>query len=59
MDSIQARYTFNAYPGALHAFTNPAATETGKKFNLPIAYDAAADSASWSDMKTFFGRIFK
>ena len=59
MDSIQAHYTFNAYPGALHAFTNPAATDLGKKFNLPIAYNAAADSASWNDMKTFFGKIIK
>jgi dienelactone hydrolase len=59
MDSIQANYTFNAYPGALHAFTNPGATEVGKKFGLPIAYNAAADSASWNDMKSFFGRIFQ
>jgi dienelactone hydrolase len=59
MDSIQADYTFKAYPGALHAFTNPAATEMGKKFNMPIAYNAAADSASWNDMKTFFSKIFK
>lgn len=59
MDSIQAHYTFNAYPGALHAFTNPAATDLGKRFNLPIAYNAAADSASWNDMKAFFGRIIK
>ena len=42
-----------------HAFTNPEATEKGKKFNIPIAYNAAADSASWKDMNEFFGRIFK
>ncbi len=59
MDSISAAYTFRSYPGATHAFTNPAATETGKKFNIPIAYNAAADSASWIDMKEFFGKIFK
>ena len=59
MDSISAAYTFKAYPDATHAFTNPEATEKGKKFNLPIAYNAAADSASWNDMKDFFGRIFK
>jgi dienelactone hydrolase len=59
MDSIGKSYTFKAYPGATHAFTNPDATEMGKKFNLPIAYDSAADSASWNDMKEFFGRIFK
>ena len=59
MDSIGADYTFKVYEGATHAFTNPDATETGKKFNLPISYNAAADSASWNDMKEFFGRIFK
>ena len=58
MDSIGADYTFKSYPGATHAFTNPQATETGKKFNMPIEYNAAADTASWNDMKTFFGRIF-
>ncbi|SEM75950.1 Dienelactone hydrolase [bacterium A37T11] len=54
LDAIGANYTFKAYPGATHAFTNPAATATGKKFNLPISYNAAADTASWNDMKAFF-----
>lgn len=58
MDSIQANYTFKTYPGAMHAFTNPNATAMGQKFSLPIAYNAAADTASWNDMKTFFGKIF-
>jgi len=59
MDSIGKTYTFKSYPGATHAFTNPDATETGKKFKMPIEYNAAADDASWNDMKEFFGRIFK
>lgn len=59
MDSIHADYTFKAYPGATHAFTNPKSTETGKKYNMPIAYNAAADSASWKDMQLFFDSIFK
>jgi dienelactone hydrolase len=59
MDSIGAVYTFKSYPNATHAFTNPDATEKGKKFNMPIAYNAAADTASWNDMKTFFGTIFR
>ena len=59
MDSIGKSYTFKSYPGATHAFTNPDATEMGKKFKMPIEYNAAADSASWNDMKDFFGRIFK
>jgi dienelactone hydrolase len=59
MDSIGASYTFKSYPGATHAFTNPNATPMGQKFNLPIAYNATADTASWKDMKDFFGTIFK
>lgn len=59
MDSISADYTFKAYPDATHAFTNPKATETGLKFNMPIKYNPAADTASWKDMQDFFGRIFK
>jgi dienelactone hydrolase len=59
MDSIGADYTFKQYPNANHSFTNPNSTAMGQKFNLPIAYNAAADSASWKDMKEFFERIFK
>lgn len=58
MDSIKVDYTFKSYPMATHAFTNPDATATGKKFNMPIEYNAAADTASWNDMKAFFGRVF-
>jgi dienelactone hydrolase len=59
MDSVGIPYTFKEYANATHAFTNPAATELGKKFSLPIAYNPAADTASWNDMKTFFGTVFK
>lgn len=59
MDSVGATYIFKNYAGATHAFSNPAATELGKKFNIPIAYDAAADSTSWNDMKAFFKELFK
>jgi dienelactone hydrolase len=59
MDSAGVRYTYIKYAGAEHAFTNPEATALGKKFNLPIAYNAAADKASWSDMQLFFESIFK
>jgi dienelactone hydrolase len=59
MDSIEAKYTFKSYVGAVHAFTNPDATAMGEKFKIPIKYNAAADSASWKDMKDFFDTIFK
>jgi len=59
MDSIGKKYTVINYPGALHAFSNPNATALGEKFKMPIAYNAAADTTSWKDMKDFFTRIFK
>lgn len=59
MDSAGLAYTFKVYEGATHAFTNPAATEKGKKFSMPIQYNGAADTASWNDMKAFFGRILR
>ena len=58
MDSAGVAYTFKTYANATHAFTNPAATETGKKFTMPISYNGAADTASWNDMKAFFAKIF-
>ena len=59
MDSIGAKYTLIVYDSATHAFTNPQATEWGQKFKLPLAYNAAADTSSWNEMKNFFDRIFK
>lgn len=59
MDSVGADYVFKSYSGATHAFSNPDATANGIKFNIPIAYNAAADSASWKEMREFFVRIFK
>ncbi len=41
----------DVYPGALHAFTNPKATELGQKFKLPIAYDKVADTKSWEQLQ--------
>lgn len=58
MDSIGAPYTFIGYDSATHAFTNPEATALGKKFHLPIAYNAKADTASWDAMKNFFATLF-
>lgn len=58
MDSVGVAYTFKSYEGATHAFTNPASTANGEKFNLPLRYNPAADTASWKDMNAFFKTIF-
>ncbi len=59
LDSVKVAYTFIVYPNATHAFTNPDATATGKKFSMPIEYNEAADKKSWSDMKKFLKKSFK
>ena len=59
MKSAGVDMRFVDYPGAKHAFTNPDATALGKKFNLPLAYNAQADKQSWLEMQSFFKKIFK
>jgi dienelactone hydrolase len=58
MDAAGADYKFISYEGAKHSFTNPAADKFGQEFNLPLAYNAEADSASWQEMQNFFDEIF-
>jgi dienelactone hydrolase len=42
-----------SYPGVLHSFTNPGATEVGKTHNMPVAYDEHADQDSWKALMEF------
>lgn len=58
MEAADVDYRFIAYPGAVHAFTNPDADRIGEEFGLPLAYNAEADEASWAEMQAFFDRIF-
>ncbi len=58
MDSAKISYQFIDYPNALHSFTNPAATEIGKKYGMKVAYNKEADEKSWQDMKDFLAKIF-
>lgn len=58
MDAAKADYQFEAYPGALHGFSNPDATANGEKYGMPLAYDADTDAKSWAEMKSFFRKIF-
>lgn len=59
MKAADADFRFISYPGALHSFTNPEATELGKKFNMPIAYNEKADKESWNEMKGFLKTVLK
>ena len=59
MQAAGVDYRFVSYPGAVHGFTNPAATENGKKYNLPLAYNAEVDRQSWEEMRKLFGTALK
>jgi len=58
MAAVGANAKIEVYPGAKHSFTNPASTARGQKFKLPIAFNAAADTKSWQDMRVFFQSLF-
>jgi len=58
MKNAGADFRFISYPGALHSFTNPEADEYGKKFKIPVAYNAEADKKSWKELKKFLRQIF-
>lgn len=54
LDAAKAEYRVIEYPGAVHAFTNPEATELGQKFNLPLRYDAQVDRGAKAEALKFF-----
>ena len=58
MDAAGADYKFVNYEGALHSFTSKDADALAEKFEMAIAYNAAADSASWEEMKVLFNEAF-
>jgi dienelactone hydrolase len=58
MDAAKADYRVIEYPGAVHAFTNPEADENGRKFGLPLRYDAEVDRKSRDEMLRFFAGLF-
>ena len=58
MDTAEADYEFISYQGAFHGFSNTAADERGRKFNIPLAYNKNADRNSWNSMKDLFKNNF-
>jgi dienelactone hydrolase len=45
------------YSGVTHSFTNPAATERGRRLGLPVRYDAHADADAWERMRNLLASI--
>jgi dienelactone hydrolase len=58
MDAAKADYRVIEYPGAVHAFTNPEATALGRKFNLPLRYDAKVNREAEGEAAKFFDAVF-
>ena len=59
MQTAGADFSFINYPGAKHSFTNPDADDAGKRFDLPLQYDAEVDAASWQAMQDFLNSLFR
>ena len=57
MKAAGVSYEFITYEGALHGFTSREADANGKQYGLPLAYDEAADTASWQAMRELFDRV--
>lgn len=58
MERAGADYRVVTYPGVKHSFTNPEADELGRRFNLPLVYNAAADRDSWQQATVFLRKVF-
>ena len=58
MMEVDADCLFVTLPGALHGFTNPAATTNGEKFGIPLRYSELADRCSWNHMQLVLQSAF-
>lgn len=58
MQRAGAELRFVNYPGVKHSFTNPDADDVGKRFNMPLVYNAEADKDSWQRMQVFLEQVF-
>jgi dienelactone hydrolase len=54
MKRVRAERQLHAYPGVMHAFTNPIANDPA----FGTVYDADADRRSWIEMQRFFEEVF-
>ncbi len=59
MQNSGADLEFVNYPDVKHSFTNPEADDFGKRFNMPLVYNAEADKDSWARMQVFLRQVFE
>jgi len=59
MDNAKVDYKLVSYPGVKHTFTNREADSYATQFNLPLKYDNAADTDSWTQALAFLKATLK
>lgn len=58
MDQAKVSYRVDVFPGAKHGFTNPQATENGRKNQVDfLEYGEDAARESWQNALAFFARV--
>jgi dienelactone hydrolase len=56
MDAARAEYEVIVHAGAQHGFTSKEADSNGRKYDIPVGYNARADEESWAAMMSLFDR---
>jgi dienelactone hydrolase len=56
MTAANVNFELLSFPGVMHSFTNPGSTALGKKYDMPLAYDAHADQVSWAALMTMLAQ---
>lgn len=59
MRSAGADFKVYSYPEAKHSFTNPEADQKAEQFDMPIGYNAKADTDSWTKTLKFLNKLFE
>ncbi len=58
MDAAGADYEIIVHDGAMHGFTSREADENGRKYGIPVGYNADADRDSWAAMSRLYDAVF-
>ena len=59
MDAAGVDYELISYPGAKHSFSVKGSEKIGEKFDMPLAYNEAADKDSWQRIQNFLKDLFQ
>lgn len=59
MDEAEVEYELVVYPNAKHSFSVQGSDKIGEQFNMPLAYNEAADTDSWQKIQDFLKDVFQ